>query len=159
MRTELQQTLTEKYPKIFQVIESQRLMPYAMFGIECGDGWYNIINALCFQIQNHIDWNNSQRKRLLENNLYNVSIPDEISQVTVSQVKEKYGDLRFYYEGGDSKIDGMVRMAEAMSAVTCEVCGDVGKMRGHGWYYTACDKHAREEDLVAENREDTHGPE
>jgi outer membrane protein assembly factor BamA len=64
----------------------------------------------------------------------------------VIQVKEKYGTLRFYYDGGDEKIDGMVRMAEAMSAVTCEVCGNAGKFRGRGWYYTSCDEHAREED-------------
>jgi hypothetical protein len=28
-----------------------------------------------------------------------------------------------------------------------EECGAPGKIRGRGWYYTACDKHTREEDL------------
>ena len=46
------------------------------------------------------------------------------------QVKEKFGTLRFYYTGGDDRIDGMVRMAESMSAVTCETCGAPGKLRG-----------------------------
>ena len=148
MQAELQQTLIEKYPKIFQVNRSRRLEPYAMFGIECGDGWYDILNALCFQIQNYIDWNNSQRQRLLENNPHNMKIPDEIPQVVVSQVKEKFGSLRFYYDGGDDRILGMISMADSMSAVTCEICGDRGRMRGRSWLYTACDKHTKEEDLV-----------
>ena len=159
MKAELQQTLTEKYPKIFQVNESRRLEPYAMFGIECGGGWYDILNALCFQIQQHIDWNNRQRERLLESNPYNARIPDEVSQVVITQVKEKYGSLRFYYDGGDDRIHGMVCMAETMSAVICEVCGDRGRMRGRSWFYTACDRHTQEEDLVNETREDIHGPE
>lgn len=62
-------------------------------------------------------------------------------QVVATQVKEKYGTLRFYYNGGDDMVDGMVRMAESMSGVTCEKCGDVAKLRGNGWLYTACDNH------------------
>lgn len=147
MKDELQNQLVEKYPKIFEVSEEQRLLPFPMFGIECGNGWYNILNALCFQIQEHIDWANKQRNFLLENNPHNLRIPDEVPQVVVEQVKEKFGTLRFYVRGGDKYTDGMIRMAEAMSAATCEVCGDRGQMRGHGWFYTACDRHTREEDL------------
>lgn len=153
MKDELQNQLVEKYPKIFQVSEERRLLPFPMFGIECGNGWYEILNALCFQIQQHIDWANSQRQRLLENNPHNLRIPNEVPQVVVEQVKEKFGTLRFYVQGGDNYTEGMIRMAEAMSAVTCEVCGDRGQMRGRGWYYTACDRHTKEYDLL-ENVED-----
>ena len=66
---------------------------------------------------------------------------DPCPQVVVSQVKEKFGTLCFYYSGGDDIIDGMVRMAEAMSSVTCEECGSPGKRRGGGWIYVACDIH------------------
>jgi len=65
-------------------------------------------------------------------------------QVVVDQVKEKFGTLRFYYHGGDDFVDGVVRMAEAMTAVTCETCGDVGKCRSGGWIRTLCDKHEKE---------------
>jgi hypothetical protein len=58
--------------------------------------------------------------------------------VTLDQVKEKFGTLRFYYTGGDDIIDGMVRMAESMSGVTCEGCGNVGERRGGGWVRTIC---------------------
>ena len=65
-------------------------------------------------------------------------VPDTIPQVTLDQVKEKFGTLRFYYTGGDDVIDGMVRMAESMTEVTCEECGNVGERRGGGWVHTYC---------------------
>lgn len=65
----------------------------------------------------------------------------EVEQVQVTQVKEKFGTLRFYYSGGDEYISGAVVMAEAMSGTTCETCGSPGHIRGHGYVYTACDKH------------------
>ena len=65
-------------------------------------------------------------------------LPESIPQVTLDQVKEKFGTLRFYYSGGDDIIDGMVRMAESMTGVTCEECGNVGERRGGGWVHTYC---------------------
>ena len=65
-------------------------------------------------------------------------VPESIPQVTLDQVKEKFGTLRFYYTGGDDVIDGMVRMAESLTEVTCEECGNVGERRGGGWVHTYC---------------------
>ena len=65
-------------------------------------------------------------------------VPESIPQVTLDQVKEKFGTLRFYYSGGDDVIDGMVRMAESMTEVTCEECGNIGERRGGGWIHTYC---------------------
>ena len=154
MKLELEKKLLEKYPKIFQVNEERRLMPFPMFGFECGDGWYNILNTLCFQIQSYIDFQEEMNEHIVRRNkkadpegqIDQQMLVESIPQAVVSQVKEKFGTLRFYYDGGDEKIDGMVRMAEAMSAVTCEVCGNAGKYRGRGWYYTSCDEHANKED-------------
>jgi ribosomal protein S27E len=154
MKPELEKQLIEKYPKIFQVTEERRMMPFSMFAFECGDGWYNILNSLCFQIQSYIDCREEMNEHIVKRNkqadpegqIDQQLLLESIPQAIVTQVKEKFGTLRFYYDGGDDCIDGMVTMAEAMSAVTCETCGDVGELRGRGWYYTACDKHAREED-------------
>ena len=66
-------------------------------------------------------------------------VPESIPQVTLDQVKEKFGTLRFYYTGGDDYISGMVSLAESMSAVTCESCGNPGKSRGGGWIHTYCE--------------------
>ena len=65
-------------------------------------------------------------------------VPQPIPQVTLDQVKEKFGTLRFYYSGGDDYISGMVSLAESMTGVTCESCGNVGERRGGGWVHTYC---------------------
>jgi hypothetical protein len=100
------------------------------WGFECGDGWFNIINQLCANIQHHIDWKNRKE--------------EVVPQVTVDQVKEKFGSLRFYFTGGDDYIRGMATMAESMSGVTCEQCGNPGSTVGRGWLTTLCEKHAEE---------------
>jgi len=125
--------MIEKYPHVF-ARAADNIRPFPMFGIECGSGWYPILNQLFACINSHLDWINKGK--------------DDIEKVPfiLTQVKEKFGTLRFYYDGGDEQIHGMARMAEAMSGVTCEVCGNPGKFRGRGWYYTACDEHTREED-------------
>jgi hypothetical protein len=65
-------------------------------------------------------------------------VPESIPQVTLDQVKEKFGTLRFYYSGGDDYISGMVSLAESLTGVTCESCGNVGERRGGGWVHTYC---------------------
>jgi hypothetical protein len=79
-------------------------------------------------------------------------VPGACSQVVVEQVKEKFGTLRFYYRGGDDYVDGVVRMGEAMTAVTCETCGAPGRQRGGGWIVTLCDEHAEKRDIVCDEQ-------
>ena len=144
MKEDLDAKLVEKYPLIFANRHADMKTTAMCWGFENGDGWYNIIDRLCACIQGHIDWRNVQRESLLKSNPYNISIPDEVPQVVAQQVKEKFGELRFYYIGGDDEIEGMVRMAEAMSMVTCEVCGSPGQLRSGGWIRTLCDDHEKE---------------
>lgn len=82
-------------------------------------------------------------ERDIANPLYRI-VSEDVPQVVASQVKEKFGTLRFYYDGGDDYIRGLASMAEAMSARTCEICGNPGKSRGGGWIRTLCDEHAKE---------------
>ena len=63
----------------------------------------------------------------------------KVEKVVAVQVKEKFGTLRFYYNGGDEYVSGLVSMAESMSAHTCEVCANPAKTRGRGWIVTQCD--------------------
>ena len=65
-------------------------------------------------------------------------VPESIPQVTLDQVKEKFGTLRFYYSGGNDYISGLVSMAESMTEITCESCGNIGERRGGGWIHTYC---------------------
>lgn len=140
MRDELDKMLCEKYPKLFAERNMSPQETAMCWGFECGEGWYNILRILCDKIQSHIDWHNLMHKRAPDRF-------DEVEQVVVEQVKEKFGTLRFYYRGGDEYISGLVGMAEEMSAVTCETCGNAGRLRGKFWFYTACDEHTKEGDL------------
>lgn len=107
-----QDEIVAKYPELFANIGVQGSC--MNFGIECGDGWLSIIEALCDSIADR--------------------------GLRFSQIKEKYGALRVYMDTIDDVVDGAIRMAEAMSARTCERCGKPGQTRGKGWLYTVCDE-------------------
>jgi hypothetical protein len=113
--------MEETYPKMFA-------NPYGGFAV--GKGWWPILETLCANIQSRIDWANKKEQ--------------VVEQVIVAQIKEKFGGLRFYYDGGDDQISGMVRMAEAWADTACEECGAVGKRRSGGWIRTLCDVHEAE---------------
>ena len=115
---EAQKRLEEKFPKMFSG-------KYG--GLEIGPGWVSLVELLCTYIQGHADW---EQKRN----------PD-FQQVTVEQIKEKFGTLRFYYSGGDEYVSGLVSLAEGMSAHICEVCGNNGKLIKGSWLKTRCKEH------------------
>ena len=82
-------------------------------------------------------------------------VPELVPQVTLDQVKEKFGTLRFYYSGGDEYIHGLVSMAESMSGVTCEDCGKPGTQTSGGWIKTACVEHGGQDFDTPEDDETT----
>ena len=125
--------MLERFPKMFAE-------PYGGFCVD--EGWWPILESLCGQIQHHIDWKNRQSEIVV--------------QVTVAQIKEKFGGLRFYYDGGDDTINGMVRMAEAWADASCEECGSPGKRRDGGWIKTLCDHHEAERQLKRKQSEEEY---
>ena len=127
MKQEMDKLLCEKYPKMMVNRNKSMIETCMCWGFSCGDGWFNILDQLMGNIQHHIDWKNKNS--------------EVVPQVTLDQVKEKFGGLRFYYTGGDEHIRGLVSMAESMSEVTCEVCGSPGKRDGNGWISTRCEEH------------------
>jgi hypothetical protein len=105
-------------------------------GFAVGEGWWPVLEALCANIQSHVNWKNEQRDKYQRG--------EGCPQVVVAQVKEKFGGLRFYYDGGDETVHGMVRMAEVWADSSCEKCGKPGTRRGGGWIRTLCDEHEAE---------------
>lgn len=168
MKQELDKALCQKYPLIFADRHGDYITTAMCWGFECGDGWYNIIDTLCGAIQTHIDqrakdieyrtkindlvaeyiYGNREPLEQFAGNHAGIfakggikEVPASIEQVVATQVKEKYGGLRFYYGGGDDTIDAYVRFAEYLSERTCDVCGAPGKQRDGGWIVTRCDEH------------------
>ena len=193
MRKELDEKLCADYPEMFRDRHGDVTTTAMCWGFDCGDGWYNIIDALCSQIYNHVEnhnrnakWNREhnaireaalagnwqpfdddfnkmygreyndywteekrnglyekQKQRILESEPRKYT--EDMRYPVVTQVKEKFGTLRFYMDGYDERISAYEEFAEAMSARTCEECGCPGKLRTEGWYRTLCNEHAIEQ--------------
>ena len=137
MKEELDKKLCEKYPKIFKNRNGSMQETCMYWGFSHDDGWFDIIDSLCASIQNHINNKRYQFREMSQEDF------DEEHQVVAAQVKEKFGGLRFYVDGGDDWVYGAISMAESISYRTCEVCGAPGKTRGTGWIRTTCDEHTK----------------
>ena len=118
MSPELEDVLARKFPGIFRDIRGDIEKTCMAWGIECGDGWFLILWRLCRDIEGFGD-------------------------VVATQVKEKYGGLRFYTHGG-THVDDRIAQAEAESMQTCENCGRPGRvLNDRGWFVCACDECVR----------------
>jgi hypothetical protein len=93
------------------------------FEVWCPQGWIPMVEELCDKI-------------------YEID-----KQVKIQQIKEKFGGLRFYYQGSlydeGAEVDALVTEAENNSYKTCQECGimDNGKVvtGGRGWIVTLCE--------------------
>lgn len=132
---DMEKYLFDTYPVIFGDRTKPMSETCMCWGINCGLGWFDLLNQLCEEV-------------------------DLIAQTTgiqlvADQVKEKYATLRFYwhttqlddiaitYDEDTRKvwydiIEALVSQAEDRSERTCEECGEYGKVCGTGWYKTLC---------------------
>jgi hypothetical protein len=138
MNDELQNKLYEKYPQLFVNKDKTPMQSCMCFGIETGEGWYEILSSLCWMIKQYEDsiiWQTEWNQKT------NPEYKSDYFPVKFDQVKEKYGGLRVYFSGGDQYIEGLVSMAEAMSYKVCDVCGNKGEANKQGWISTRCEAH------------------
>lgn len=142
MRDELIEHLHRRYDRFFP----------GNVAIECDDGWYGIIDTVMSCMFAHVIsreksqvWANKQ----IDMGELDVSVPPLVDPISIVQIKEKFGSLRIVYRGGDEAVAGIALMAEAMSEITCELCGNSGKMRYGRWLKTLCDQHHVERSLVS----------
>lgn len=116
--------------------------------VRCGTGWYELLNDLDSKVA--------------------YLAPD----YEIHQVKEKYGTLRFYYDGPAKDdmtkeiVRDLVAHAESLSSMICELCGSGAtqfrtkfdysvktRCRG-GWYKTLCNTCAIAEGYPEDKEED-----
>lgn len=116
--------LYSTYPALYAQHALDMTQTCMCWGFEHGDGWFDIINGLSRKIT-EIDKRDGTTTKAV-------------------QVKEKYGTLRFYEDGGNDAVEAAIEEAENRSAVTCERCGKPGKLRGGWWVSTLCDACAGE---------------
>jgi hypothetical protein len=139
MNEKLQNDLIKAYPKIFKNVGGDETKTCMAHGIQCNDGWYDLLDTLCYTMQRHCNVTNT--RYIIETDKYEfVEEGDpEYVQVVAAQVKEKLGTLRFYVDGADDSTEAMIQMAEQMSGRICELCGNPAKTsRDSGWMHTTC---------------------
>jgi len=175
MKRELDEALCAKYPLIFKDRNADMRTTAMCWGLECGDGWYNIIDVLCGLLTSDYRGAKSRYDHLAEVGVGNVlygtktvtqeavdeakaKLDEETLKVPVAvQVKEKFGGLRFYVQAATDKHYQYISFAESMSYRTCEECGAPGKTYTDGWHTTLCDIHAamagKEEEYEYEENE------
>ena len=97
------------------------------------EGWDEIIISLSSKINEHVkNWSKNEQPKIL-------------------QIKEKFGELRFYISTTDNYISELIKEAEDEANQTCEFCGSKENIqqfqkgkRKYGWIKKLCDKCGNE---------------
>lgn len=114
--------LEEAYPRLFQNGHG--------IGVGFGPGWIGLLMETFHRLNQLLD-------------------DEQVKRFEINQIKEKFGDLRFYYtfftdrehddEGLVNAVDAIITEAENRSSEICEDCGGPGVLdRKNGWYRTTC---------------------
>jgi len=115
MTDDLLPILRERYPSL---LGSPHLRE-----IGCYPGWLRLLDGLFGALQAYL------------------SAHPEVEPVSVVRVKEKWGELRVYYQGGDKVCRGLVDDALRDSLTICEVCGDAGELVGERLFGVRCTEY------------------
>jgi len=92
-------------------------------GVETGDGWHDLLDQLCSALEAEME-------------------SSGCSPITVRQVKQKFGALRFYASGGNERCRTLIRQAEALSTSICDICARPGTLVSRdGWLRARCSVH------------------
>ena len=131
MNRKNQQELINKYPNLFINVDKSPTESLMCFGLECGEGWFNLIDETCSEIQKTLNGR----------------------KLKFTQIKEKYGGLRIYTNYYIEDIDNILDEAEDKSFEICEECGSKEnvKITETGWIYTRCEtcmKKLKEKGLI-----------
>jgi hypothetical protein len=127
--------LIKQFPELFKKIYSSPEDSCMAFGIECGDGWYQLIYDLSEEITKYYKENKNKFSEEIE----------------YEQIKEKYGLLRVYTNYVDDYIDNLINIAEQKSKNICQNCGSIEDIKkiNSSWVTYYCkecrDKYEDEE--------------
>ena len=109
-------------------MKSKIKAPIELFGVECGKGWYPLLEPICEYI---LKYNSGK---------------DDSECIEFTQVKEKWGFLHIYTSRTTEELRELISDAEQKSKTICEVCGNPGNLKKvNGWYRTMCNSCCCEE--------------
>jgi hypothetical protein len=124
MRDELEERLYAAFPDLYSQHTLDTTQSRMCDGFSHGDGWFRIILELSTKLASIIE----------------ADPKVDPKTCTVSQVKEKFGTPRYYMHRSTPEMMKAIGEAEAQSGITCETCGQDGRLRGEDWLRTLCDK-------------------
>lgn len=75
----------------------------------------------------------------------------------ITQIKEKWGYLHFYYSGGGEEVQKVISKYETLSSKTCIVCGKPATYRTTGWICPYCDDCIGDKDYAEKIDENEEG--
>lgn len=154
--------LYKNIEEIWESVDNVIPLEPIQYGIECGDGWYNLLHNLLQNIKKHIEndyiCQKFQHKFQITKNLQTIlqdyklyKLVDFVNKYSpkkkykkiyfkITQIKSKYGGLRFYYEGGNDIIHGMIQFAQSFSWRICETCGTTNNVgMSSDWLEVICE--------------------
>jgi hypothetical protein len=148
MSPEKQNTLITTFPRLYRETSSG-FRSSMNSGFCIGDGWYELV----FQLSKDLE--SVAKSENLD--------PDTDLWPAATQVKSKFGSLKFYCRTGNRReqnyvqesfgevtsfrpfptynaLAELIKVAEADSRLICEKCGSPGLIRSTDWIQTLCDE-------------------
>jgi len=118
--------MDKEYTK--QLVESCPILYRGGFSFECHGGWFELISDLSMKLEVICEQAHMQGTPINK-------LPK------ASQVKEKFGSLRFYMTHGLEGMHELIEKAEDVSDGICDKCGSPGEIRSDGgWHRARCKK-------------------
>lgn len=172
MKEEFEKQLVAVHPDFFSDYRGNPMETCMAWGMEHGDGWFNLLSDLCQYINLRI----SVKFAVKAKHGYSGDEVDSYGYINLAkprfyfqQIKEKFGTLTIYYSlthdigeyadkideaDYDSKyeqyyqtpISQAIDYVEYISSKYCEDCGKRGKVYYDGWYKALCPDCAKEQD-------------
>jgi hypothetical protein len=149
MDERLEQVLVRDFPEIFRDYKGDIMQTCMGWGVECGNGWFDLVYDSCRRIENEVRWVREHNPELASFTVY------------FAQVKEKWASLTMYTHtdiglpdtatieevnaawektnAAQYRICGVTDMASTYSHRVCQNCGNHGRLRGGAWMHTHCD--------------------
>jgi len=99
----------QRFPHLFAdtLTATESVSPLTDWGIECRIGWKKIVQRLCGDLEAMI-----------------AALPEaERKEYRATQVKQKFGTLRFYMSRYTDAMTKRIEQAENETMTVCELCG------------------------------------
>lgn len=120
MTKELDDALVRDFPLLYADRHAPMTKTCMCWGFDVPDAWEPVIRKLSAQVEKIL-----------------ATIPEEY-RPRASQVKEKFGGLRFYMTGYSAEIDKLIGEAEKACWEICAECGKPATVTAGGWITRLC---------------------